>query len=228
MGLLGDIGGIWGAYKGAKEQKKADRRAEQQNIQSRGYALTELRRSLGILEEGEIQGSALLREMLDSIEGYQQQQLGMTSVAETNGYRAINDNYQRSSAGVEQMLSRRGLSGTTAGANFQRAAATDYTRQLGGLDASLSQQRVGILGRSGAQYAQGLGNLAQHSSNFANARAGVFRDKAAVYQNYQFQSNPNIAAGYGQLGASVGTLADRAWAAWGGGGGSVGSGGQGG
>lgn len=192
----GLLGGGLSAYGEYKAQKKAAKTSSER-----------LDRALGLLD----QGAGDIRGGFDEAMDFGEAALSTTQRGVLDALAALDDGFAAevrrvmderaaASANLEQDLTSRGLYGSTAAVNFQRALSGDAQRAMGDIAARFAGGRAQTFLQGAGAVAtaqQGLGGLAAQRGM---ALAGVQGQKAsALTQAPVPVINP--LAGFGQLGA---------------------------
>jgi hypothetical protein len=148
-----------------------------------GQAVDEQRSSIGTLQQGVLNALASLDD-------------GFASEV-----RRVMDERAQASAGLEQDLVGRGLYGSTAAVNFQRALSGDAQRAMGDIQARFSGARADTFLQGAGAVAGGQSGLANLFAQRGSALAGNQAQKASILTQHPVPVQ-NQFANFGQLGAT--------------------------
>ena len=125
------------------------------------------------------------------------------SLAGRGAMQGINDQTLQGFGGLEQSLTSRGLTGSSAAVNLQRGLMADSGRQMNDLQGTLAEQYAQNAQQAGLFQAQGLGQIGQGYLSQMGAQNTIDEDQLA-YKQGKLGTKPG---GWGSLLQSAAPIA---------------------
>lgn len=188
LGGLSAVGGALGASKARKRQSD-----------NTNAAMSALGAATSYTNQGFNEG---LRTQAGAISTAQQGVMNALSALDdgfANEVRRVLEQKAQAAANLDQDLIGRGLYGSTAGVNFQRALSGDAQRAMGDLAAQFSGAKSGTVLQGAGLVSGAQQNLASMQIGRGSALAGIEAQRASVFAGQDVGYNNPFAAA-GQLG----------------------------